>query len=117
VIDLTLQDCRLADYMCTGTLCTGKLYIDKALMQGCLLRAINSNSDATLRVQPMFGFKDKLKVHLLLTYTLAAQAQDVGKFQTNPLMTTSCMKTAWRQLSLASTCTCMHDNCDVLDRA
>ena len=78
--------------MCTGTLCTGKLYIDKALMQGCLLRAINSNSDATLRVQPMFGFKDKLKVHLLLTYTLAAQAQDVGKFQTNPLMTTSCMK-------------------------
>jgi hypothetical protein len=40
----------------------------------------------------MLGFTDKLKGHLLLTYTLAAQAQDVGKFQTSPLMTTSCMK-------------------------
>jgi hypothetical protein len=50
------------------------------------------------------GFEDKLKGHLLLTYTLAAQAQDVGKFQTSPLMTTSCMKTAWSQLSMALAC-------------
>ena len=60
----------------------------------------------------MLGFKDKLKGHLLLTYTLAAQAQDVGKFQTNPLMTTSCMKAAWHQHAF-----CMHDNYDDLDKA
>ena len=28
--------------------------------------------------------------YLLLTYTLAAQAHDVGAFQTSPLITTSC---------------------------
>ena len=54
---------------------------------------------------PMVGFEDKLKGHLLLTYTRAAQAHDVGKFQTNPLMTTSCIKTAWSQLSVALACT------------
>lgn len=46
---------HLVDQMCIGTarLCTGKLYIDRALMQGCVLRAINKSLMQPSECNPM----------------------------------------------------------------